>query len=159
MPAIGERAPARMLVAVRAIAPVAGRPPNSAEPTLATPWATSSPLERWRPPVMPSATTADSSDSTPARKAMVKALGSSSKVRSNGMCGKLKTGRVLGSAPKRLPMVSAGSPKATTTPVQTSSATRKPGQFGFHRRRPTITASPSTVSTTATGWVAVMCCA
>src|SRR5690606_41926493 len=38
MPDIGERAPARTLVAVRAIAPVAGNPPNSAEPMLATPW-------------------------------------------------------------------------------------------------------------------------
>jgi hypothetical protein len=68
MPATGVRAPARMLVAVRAMAPVAGRPPNSADAVLATPCATSSALERWRPPVMPSATTADSSDSTPAEE-------------------------------------------------------------------------------------------
>src|SRR3546814_12743427 len=60
MPAIGERAPDRMLVAVRAIAPVAGRPPNRAETVLATPWATSSQFERLRRPVMPSPTTAAS---------------------------------------------------------------------------------------------------
>ena len=62
MPATGPRAPARTLVAVRAILPVTQMPPNSAEPILATPCATSSQLERWRRPVMPSATTADSSD-------------------------------------------------------------------------------------------------
>ena len=75
MPATGERAPARTLVAVRASAPVAGSPPKRAEATFATPWAMSSQLERCRPPIMPSATTADSSDSTPARKAIVNALG------------------------------------------------------------------------------------
>ena len=58
MPATGPRAPARTLVAVRAIVPVAQMPPNSAEAIFATPWATSSQLERWRRPVMPSATTA-----------------------------------------------------------------------------------------------------
>ena len=63
MPATGPRAPARTLVAVRAIVPVTQMPPNRAEPILATPWATSSQLERWRRPVMPSATTAESSDS------------------------------------------------------------------------------------------------
>ena len=59
MPAMGPWAPARTLVAVRAIVPVTQIPPNSAEPTLATPWATSSQFERWRRPVMPSATTAE----------------------------------------------------------------------------------------------------
>ena len=59
MPATGVRAPARTLVAVRAIAPVAGRPPNSGETMLATPWATSSTFGLWRSPVMRSATTAD----------------------------------------------------------------------------------------------------
>ena len=73
MPATGLRAPARMLVAVRAIAPVADSPPNSDEAILAMPWATSSQLERWRRPVMPSATIADSRLSSPARKAMVRA--------------------------------------------------------------------------------------
>src|SRR3546814_635300 len=87
MPAIGERAPERMLVAVRAIAPVAGRPPKQAEAVLAMPCATSSQLERWRAPVMPSATLADSRLSIPARKAMVKADGSTSTA-----CCRLKAG-------------------------------------------------------------------
>ena len=42
IPATGERAPERMLVAVRASAPVAGKPPNSGETMLATPCANSS---------------------------------------------------------------------------------------------------------------------
>ncbi|MNC96164.1 hypothetical protein D3C83_134580 [compost metagenome] len=52
IPATGERAPERILVAVRAIAPVAGNPPKAADATLATPCATSSMLERWRRPVI-----------------------------------------------------------------------------------------------------------
>ena len=63
MPATGVCAPARMLVAVRAIAPVAGNPPKSGEAMLAMPWATSSTLESCRSPVMRSATIADISDS------------------------------------------------------------------------------------------------
>ena len=48
MPATGERAPERILVAVRAIAPVAHRPPKSGETMLAMPWPNSSLLDRWR---------------------------------------------------------------------------------------------------------------
>jgi len=44
IPAIGVFAPERIFVAVRAIAPVAGRPPNSGEKILAMPWPTSSTL-------------------------------------------------------------------------------------------------------------------
>ena len=42
IPATGVRAPERMLVAVRAIAPVAGSPPNIGDAMLATPCAISS---------------------------------------------------------------------------------------------------------------------
>ncbi len=58
IPATGPCAPARTLVAVRAIVPVTQNPPNSAEPRLAAPCATSSQFERCRRPVMPSATLA-----------------------------------------------------------------------------------------------------
>ena len=47
MPATGVRAPERILVAVRAIAPVAGIPPKSGEAILAIPCATSSTFELW----------------------------------------------------------------------------------------------------------------
>ena len=65
-----------MLAAVRAMAPVAGMPPNRAEAALPTPWATSSMLELCRAPIISSATTADSRDSMAASTAMVKASGS-----------------------------------------------------------------------------------
>src|ERR1700737_2268317 len=42
IPATGVFAPERILVAVRAIAPVAGSPPKSGEKMLAMPWPTSS---------------------------------------------------------------------------------------------------------------------
>src|SRR3954452_18888510 len=62
MPAIGPRAPERTLVAVHAIVPVTGMPPKITA-ALATPCATSSQFERWRRPLIPSATTAESRDS------------------------------------------------------------------------------------------------
>src|SRR3546814_19627201 len=73
MPATGVFAPERILVAVRAIAPVAGRQPNSAEPILATPCPISSWFERCSVPAIPSATTDESSASIPERKARGKA--------------------------------------------------------------------------------------
>jgi hypothetical protein len=63
MPATGPRAPARTFVAVRAMVPVTQKPPKMAEPTFATPCATSSAFDRCCAPVIPSATTAERSDS------------------------------------------------------------------------------------------------
>src|SRR2546425_1011211 len=57
--ASGERAPARMLVAVRARAPVAAMPPKNGAAMLARPWPTSSASGSWRLPVLPSAMTAE----------------------------------------------------------------------------------------------------
>ena len=68
--AIGERAPERMLVAVRAIAPVAGMPPKNGVTMLPTPSASSSASGSCRVRAMPSATTADSSDSMAPSMAM-----------------------------------------------------------------------------------------
>ena len=73
IPAIGVCAPERMLVAVRAIAPVAGSPPNMGETMLATPCAISSTLGLWRSLLMRSDTTADMSDSIAPSIATVKA--------------------------------------------------------------------------------------
>src|SRR5581483_10611265 len=47
MPATGVPAPERILVAVRAIAPVAGIPPSSGDAIFATPCATNSTFELW----------------------------------------------------------------------------------------------------------------
>jgi hypothetical protein len=76
IPDTGPRAPARTLVAVRAIVPVTQMPPNSADPILASPCATSSQFERCLRPVMPSATTADSRDSIAPSNANAIASGS-----------------------------------------------------------------------------------
>ena len=77
MPATGVRPPFFTFAAVRAIAPVAGIPPKNAEPIFAAPCATSSIFERCFEPIIPSATTQDSSDSTAASTAIVNALGRS----------------------------------------------------------------------------------
>ena len=87
MPATGVRPPFFTLVAVRAIAPVAGMPPNSGDAMFATPCATSSMFERCRPPIMPSATTADSSDSTAPSIAIVNAGPTSAVTCASERCG------------------------------------------------------------------------
>src|SRR5260370_15158837 len=63
MPAIGVWAPARMLVAVRAMAPVAGRPPNNGDTIFATPWPNNSTLGLWRSLLLRADTTAAMIDS------------------------------------------------------------------------------------------------
>lgn len=59
---------------------MAQMPPNGAEAMLAKPCATSSQLDRCRRPVMPSATTADSSDSIAPSSAKAMASGSTSTI-------------------------------------------------------------------------------
>ena len=108
MPATGPCAPARTLVTVRATVPVAQMPPNRAEAILATPWATSSQLDRWRRPVMPSATTADSSDSMAPSTAKAMASGSTAAALARLMSGNDGSGGKRGMAPKRVPIVSTG---------------------------------------------------
>jgi hypothetical protein len=61
--AMGDRAPARMFVAVRASAPVAAMPPKNGARMLPSPRPTSSALGSCFLPVMPSAMTAERSDS------------------------------------------------------------------------------------------------
>ncbi len=67
-----------MFAAVLAIAPVAGIPPKNPDAIFPAPCAISSAFERWRLPIIPSATTQDKSDSMAARIAMVNASGSKS---------------------------------------------------------------------------------
>ena len=80
--AIGERAPERTLAAVRASAPVAAMPPKNGTTMLPTPWAISSTSGSCLWPVMPSATTADSSDSMAPSIAMAKAEGARARMSS-----------------------------------------------------------------------------
>ena len=113
MPDTGPRAPDRTLVAVRAIVPVTQMPPNRAEAMLATPCATSSQFERWRRPVMLSATTAESRLSIAAqqreRQRRRQDAPRPSRPRSSGRCG---AGSAVGMPPKRVPMVSTGRPSS-----------------------------------------------
>ena len=69
------------------------------EAMFATPCASSSALDRWAPPIMRSATIADSRDSTPARKAITSADGKSSLIFSKEIGGRSGQGRPFGSAP------------------------------------------------------------
>ena len=105
IPASGLVPPLRMLVAVRAIAPVAAKPPKNGVAMLARPCPTSSWFESCRVPAIPSATTADSSDSIAPSMAMVKAGPTSSSARATVSSGTLNEGRPCGMPPNALPMV------------------------------------------------------
>ncbi len=76
----GERAPARMFVAVRARAPVAAMPPKTGATMLPTPRATSSAFGSCLVPVKPSAMTAESSDSIAPSIAIANAEGKRSRM-------------------------------------------------------------------------------
>ncbi len=81
--AMGDRAPDRMFVAVRASAPVAAMPPKRGATRLPMPRPTSSELGSCFVPVMPSAMTAESSDSIAPSIAMATADGTSSRTSAN----------------------------------------------------------------------------
>ena len=119
-----------MLVAVRAMAPVTGMPPNRGLAMLATPCATSSALELWRSPLIESATTAESRLSSAARIATVSADGSSGRIRSARNCGMWMGGSARLMPPNLLPMVSTGKWNTAATSVAASSATIEPGTRG-----------------------------
>ena len=68
---MGVLPPFLTLVAVRAIAPVTGKPPKSGVIIFAAPWAINSIFDLWRLPIIPSATTAESSASMAPSKAIV----------------------------------------------------------------------------------------
>ena len=140
IPATGVRPPARTFVAVRAIAPVAGSPATSDEPRLATPCARSSASGRCRAPgTIRSATTAERSDSIPARKAITRAEGRSSAIRATDTSGSAGQGSRSGSAPKRPSIVATpGRTAASADPAAT--ARIRPGQRGAARRKPAIIA-------------------
>src|SRR3546814_17330390 len=98
---------------------------------------------------MPSATMADSRLSIPARKAMVKAEGSTSMACASVKAGRLGNGRLEGISPKREPMVSTGRSIAQTASAAPTTATRKAGHVGKCRRASRDTARAA--EDTATG--------
>ncbi len=152
MPATGVRPPFLTLVAVRAMAPVAGMPPNSGEAMLATPCATSSMLERCRPPIIPSATTADSSDSIAAEQRD-----------GEGRADQLRDLRqrddavVAGVRERRVDRPETAADRLDrqveqrTTAVVTISATNGPGMRWLTRGQKTMIASASRADATADG--------
>ncbi len=127
MPATGVCAPFLMFVAVRAMAPVAGMPPKSGEAMFATPWATSSMFERCLRPVIPSATTAERSDSMPASSAMEMAGETICGSLLQSIWGRCSVGGVLETAPNLLPIVSTGRLNRGTRAVVAMMATSEPG--------------------------------
>ena len=123
MPATGVRAPDRMLVAVRASAPVAGNPPNNGDTMLATPCANSSVLGLWRSPPMRSATTADNNDSIAPSMATVTAGDSSVSISSGRKSGILNAGSPDGMPPNRDPIVDTSSCSTAAPMVPANNAT------------------------------------
>ncbi len=130
IPETGPRAPARTLVAVRAIVPVTQIPPNSADPMLATPCATSSQFDRCRRPVMLSATTAESRLSIPPSNANDSAAGNTAAIFASERSGSAGIGSARGIPPNRDPIVSTGNPASAAATVVSATAIRKPGQCG-----------------------------
>ncbi len=130
IPETGPCAPARTFVAVLAIVPVTQNPPKSAAPILATPCATSSQFERCRRPVMPSATTADRSDSMAPKSVNEMAAGSTAATFSTDRFGRLGAGKDEGMPPNLVPMVCAGRDRRTVARDATPTAISMPGQSG-----------------------------
>ena len=132
MPATGVRAPARMLVAVRAMAPVAGSPPKSGEAMLAMPWAISSTFGLWRSPphAIRDHRRQQRLDRAEQRHGQRRPEAASGSARA-GTRGMARWGSPDGMPPKRLPTVSTPAPSSITAAVPPTSARMAPG----HARR------------------------
>ena len=157
MPATGVRPPFLTFVAVRAIAPVAGIPPNSGDAMFATPCATSSMLERCRPPIMPSDTTAERSDSTAPSRAIVNAGPMSAGSCASVMAGSAGRGSAALMTPNRVPIVSTGRCSSCTRAVVTMRATNGLGMRRLNRGQATMMARVSTETDTAQGFIVARC--
>ena len=137
IPATGVLPPLLILVIVRAMAPVAGMPPNNGVIRLAVPCAISSVFDSCLSPVTPSATVADSNDSIAPNTAIVMATGNKSLMASQLRVGMAASGN-SDLMVKRSPMVSMESMPAyvfnTYTPIVTTIiAIREPGIFFENR--------------------------
>ena len=109
IPAIGVLPPFLTLAAVRAIAPVAGMPPKSPEKIFPSPCPTSSAFDLCVSPIIPSETTAERSDSIPARIAIVNAGDIICCTSLNDIDGTWNLGKDDESSPYTLPIVLTGS--------------------------------------------------
>ncbi len=151
IPDTGPREPARTLVAVRAMVPVTQKPPKSAEPTLAQPCAMSSALGRCCVPAIPSATTAERSDSMAPSSVKLTAHGSAARIASRSRAGRAGVGSIFGNSPKRVPMVSTGSFSTSTATEARTMAMRRLGSRGERRFSPSIMAMVPTATPRAAG--------
>ena len=148
MPATGEVAPARILVTVRAMVPVAGMPPKNGTTALAMPWAISSWLGSCLGrPLSWSATRAHSRDSMAPSAVMVSVGVTSSLTVSQEKSGSANTGSPCGMPPKRVPMVSTGHCSAQASRLRVSRATTGPGM-----RAPTTAALRTSGSSSVGRW-------
>ncbi len=89
---------------------------------------------------MPSATTADSSDSMAPSSAKAMASGSTARAFSSETCGHDGHGICAGMPPNRVPMVSTGSDSAKVASAATTTAIRMPGHSGRSFRTITMMA-------------------
>ena len=149
MPEMGVRPPLLALAAVRAMAPVAGMPPNRTDPMLPMPCATSSMLQRWCELIIESATTHESSDSIAAKMAMVMPLASSSRNNSKLSAGAWNWGKPPEIVYKS-PIVLTFIPRPPTKTQPASTETMEAGILSVtmgqkikmaRHREPTISAS------------------
>jgi hypothetical protein len=88
--------------------------------------------------VMPSATTADNSDSIAPSRANAIASGSTARIFSNENAGSAGIGNCRGMPPKRVPMVSTGRASAQAANAARTTAIKIPGQCGRSRRSTTM---------------------
>lgn len=114
-------------------------------------------LERCRPPIMPSATTAERSDSTAARSAIAIAGDTNARTIATDSCGNWGAGRDASIAPKREPIVSTGQPRSCTSAVVAMSATKGAGSrrliFGHPIRMVSVmAATPMAYGFTSPMW-------
>ena len=98
---------------------------------------------------MPSATTAESSDSIAPSNAKAIASGSTACALANENSGSAGAGSIDGMPPKRLAMVSTGSANAHVTTAAAATAINMPGQCGRTRFSPKIAPIVSTASASA----------
>ena len=97
---------------------------------MATPWATSSELERWRRPVMESATTADSRLSMAPKSANDAAAGRTATILATDRSARCGSGNDPEMPPKRLPMVSTGKRNPSASADVAATAIRNEGHGG-----------------------------
>jgi hypothetical protein len=133
-------APALTFTAVRAIAPVAGTPPNSGTIMLARPWPISSRLGSCRPtPAIPSATLADSRLSSAARAATASTAPNRSETTPASNAGN----EGVGSDDGKAPITPTSAPPSRATMVAATTARSEAGIPRWMRGTPTMMATTS----------------